>query len=106
LAGIAARQRVRLDGREDAGVVGAPEAPGVDGDDDVGGAVRALAEDALDEFVRAGLDEVDLDPGRLGEGVEQGRVGVVVTRGVDVDDPLRAGEPEQREEGDGQEGGG
>ena len=67
------------------GLVGAPQPPGVDRDQDVGRAVAALRLDPLDQLVGVALDQIDLDPGLLGERVVQRDVGIVVARRVEID---------------------
>ena len=91
---------------QDARLVGAPQPAGVDRDQHVGRAVAALGLDPLDQLVGVALDQVDLDPGLLGEPVVERDVGVVVPRRVEVDllraapdagkrerEPDRAGKP-------------
>ena len=71
-------QRVRDDRLKEAGVNRACQPAGVDGDEQVGRAAVALGQHALDQGVALGLDQIDRDPGRLGELVIEGLVGAVV----------------------------
>ena len=93
-AGNARLERRRLHRLEQAELLGAPQAAGVDGDQHVGRAALAFVADALDQRVFAALDAVDLDAGGFGEvGVER-LVGLVVARRVEVQDlVLRGAEP-------------
>ena len=70
---------------QDAGLLRTGEARRVHGDEDVGGAVRALGADARHQLVGIGLDGADADARRAGERLIELRVGVVVPRRVDVD---------------------
>ena len=60
------------------------QAAGIDRQQHVGRGVFALADQALDQLVGAGLDHVHLDSGFLGELLEQHRVGIVVAMRIDV----------------------
>lgn len=75
----------RIHGREDAGLLGAPQAAGVDGDEQVRRAELALGFDALDQRVGISLDAIDLDAGFPREILIERKVGVIMARGVDVD---------------------
>jgi hypothetical protein len=93
-------EQLRPDRLEEPGLLRAPQAPGVDRHQDIGGAARALLLHSLDQRILARLDAVDLDAGGLGEvGVER-LVGLVVARGVEVEDLLLG---MQRSEGEGRE---
>ena len=77
-------ERLRLDRLGDAVLHRVFEAADVDGQQHVGGAVGALGLDALLE-AGARRDDVDLDAGVLGEGVEQRLDQLALAIGVDID---------------------
>src|SRR3546814_9504426 len=70
-------QQLRLHRLEQAGLLGAPQAPGIHRDEDVGWAIGPLALDALDKRVALRLDAVDLDARLLGEAAVEGVIGLV-----------------------------
>ena len=77
-------EHVRLDRLRDAGLHRVLEPADVDGEQHVGRAVGALGLDALLE-AGACRDDVDLDAGVLGEGIEQRLDQLALAIGVDVD---------------------
>ena len=64
--------------------LGAPQAARVDGEQEVGRAVRAFRLDPLDQGIALAFDAVDLDPGFLGEVRIERFVGLIVPGGVEV----------------------
>jgi hypothetical protein len=104
LAGDAFLEHRGLHRLEEAHLLGAPEAAGVDRHEHVGGAARALVPQALEERVLVGLDAVHLDSGLLREVGVEGLVRLVMARGIEVQDLLlgdaRQGEREARDERD------
>jgi hypothetical protein len=66
-------------------LLGAPQPAGVDRDQHVRGAALALAADALDQGVFAGLDAVHLDAGGFGKSGVERLVGLVMARRIDID---------------------
>jgi len=84
----------RFNRREDVRLIGLPDPPDVDGDEDVRRPIGALGLDPLEQRVLAALDPVDLDAGLLGEvGVER-LIGCVVARGVEIEHLLLRGDAE------------
>src|SRR3546814_13096261 len=82
-------QSLRLHRLEQGSLIGAPPAPGIHRDEDVGWAIGRLALDALDKSVALRLDAVDLDARLLGEAAVEGVIGLVVPGRVDVQHLLR-----------------
>jgi len=80
------------------GLLRAPDAPGIDRDENVGRAVGALGAHALHELVGVGLDAVHANAGCAREIRVDRLVGVVMARRVEIDGAgrLRAGRAEGR----------
>ena len=88
LAGDALHERLRGHRLEEPQLLGAPQAAGVHRDQHVGRAAGAFVLQALEKRVLVGLDAVHLDAGLPGEVGVQRIVGLVVARGVEVEDLL------------------
>jgi hypothetical protein len=77
-------EHIGFDRLRDAGSHGVLDAPDIDGEQHIRGAVGALGLDALFE-ARACGDDVDLDAGVPGEGVEQRLDELALAISVDID---------------------
>ena len=77
-------QHLGLDRLQHAGFLGTDQPAGIDGDQQIGGAVLALGLDTLDQLVGLGLDQIDLDAGLLGEILVERVVRIVMARGIDI----------------------
>ena len=75
----------RLHGLEQAGLLGAPQAAGVDCNQDVRRAVHVLAANPLDQLIALAFEAIDLNAGQLREAVVKRLVGLVMARGVEVE---------------------
>ncbi len=84
---------------EEAELLCPPQPPCVDRHEDIGGAARGLVLEPLEQRILVGLDAIDLDARLLREVGVKGLVGLVMTRGIEVEDLVlgRGGQ-------DGQEG--
>ena len=74
----------RPDRLEQLVVLRAPEATGIDGDQDIGRAGIALGMDTLHQRIFLALDQVDLNTRFFGEQFIEVAVGIVMTTGIDI----------------------
>ena len=80
IVGDAFFERAGGNGLEESLLISGPQAARIDGKEDVGRAVRALASDPLNEDIRGILDAVDRDPSGLLEIRVKPLISVIVAR--------------------------